>query len=390
VGAIRLVVPALLIAAAASAQTATKAEYPPGPKENPDRFSAKAAFYFQKDLGGNELLNEDAMIVETLVVLKKKITQNNTATVRAMGSIISSASYDSARSRAILVSGATTTINNPGSGGLGLGWSYSPRDWSIGVRGTIGFESAYRTRGLGLDVSRTFNEQNTTLSLMLQGYHDSVRMIRFDGTTLEEEKRNTLSAEAGWTQILSPRMLANLTLNFTEQFGFLATSYGFVRVTPGQGSPFAYEYDRFEIAPSQRHRGSATLRVKRALDAETSVEGSYRFYADSWGVLGNTANVIFTRYLFDRVMSISPGYRFYVQTPAWFYGRRAKEDALFATSDPDLGRFFGHMVSLNFRFPNVRFLWLADYDIGVNFYHRTDGIEMLWLTVGFDLAYWPK
>ncbi len=382
---------ALILLATALAQAPVA--YPPAPKENPDRFSGKSAFYFQKDLGGNELLDEDAMIVEALFVIKKKITQNNTATVRAMGSVISSASYDSARTRAIMISGATTTINNPGSGGLGVGWTYSPKDWSFGLRGTIGFESAYRTRGLGLDISHTFNDSNTTLSLMLQGYYDSVRMIRFDGTTNEETKRTTLSAEMGWTQTVSPKTIANLTVNFTEQLGFLATSYGFVRIGPREtaltGPDTRGAFDTYEAAPPQRHRGSATLRVKRALDSESVIEGSYRFYLDSWGVQGNTANLIYTRYLFHRLMSISPGYRFYVQSPASFYAKRFDAPAQYMTSDPDLGGFFGHMASVNFRFPNVRFFWLADYDLGVNFYHRTDGIEMFWLTVGFDVAYWP-
>lgn len=369
-------------------------QYPAGEKDNPDRLSAKGAFYLQKDQGGNELLDEDAMIIEALVVLKKKITASNTASVRAMGSVISSASYDSARSRAILISGATTTINNPGSGGIGAGWTYAPNEWSFGLRGTLGFESAYRTRGLGLDISRSLFEGNTVLSLMLQGYYDSVRMIRFDGTTREEEKRATATAELGWTQIVSPVTLTNLTASVTHQFGFLATSYGFVRVGAREtvrSSPDGLgALDTYETVPDTRTRVSLTGRVKRALDSESTIEASYRFYQDSWGISGHTANLIYTRYLFHRVMSVSPRLRFYGQLPAAFYARRFDQKQQFMTSDPDLGGFYGQMVGLELRFPDVHFLWLADYDLGINYYHRTDGLDMAWLTVGFDLVYWPS
>lgn len=370
------------------------AQYPVAEKDSPDRFSAKAAFYLQEDNGGNELIDEDAMIVETIVVLKKRITANNTATVRGMGAIISSASYDSARAHAILVSGATTAIMNPGSGGVGAGWTYHPQDWSVGIRGTIGFESAYRTRGLGLDVTRTLFDGNTTLSLMLQGYYDSVRMIRFDGSSAEEEFRTTVTSELGWTQILTPKTIGNLTASFTQQLGFLATSYAFVRIGPRESvksDPGGLgAVDLYETAPDTRSRFSLTARLKRALDAESTLEASYRFYLDTWGINGHTANLVYGRYLFSRRLHVAPKLRLYGQTPASFYGARFDRPQRYATSDPDLGAFSGVMGGLDVKFPNVRFLLpLADYDIGINYYHRTDGIDMAWLTLGFDLVYWP-
>jgi hypothetical protein len=347
-------------------------------KDRNNILALKNALYMQSDRGGNPHVDENAMIVESLVVLRKEVAKEHVVTGRFKGAIISSASYDLAKQRGVLVSGATTRIHNPGSGEVGLGYVFRPNDFSIGINGTLGFEHAYRARGLGVDVTKSLFDDNTTLSLFAKGYYDTVRMIRFDGSHDDDQLRRTIWTELGWTQILTPISLFNLTLTHVEQWGFLATSFNSVFVGPTQ---------TFEVLPRTRSRNSGTLRYKQALDDDNAIELGYRYYRDDWDIHAHTLSTAAFLYLKNHTLLLEPLYRYHYQSESKYFARDRFDAAQpYMTSDSDLGTFSGHMFALNIVFIDVYFLWLyADYDIAINYYHRTDGIDMVWMTMGFDL-----
>jgi hypothetical protein len=353
-------------------------EKPKPPIKNRNNVLAmKNAVYVQMDRGPNPIAGDQATIIESIVVLRKEITKEHVFAARFHGAVISSASYDAAKSRGVLISGATTRIHNPGSGEVGAGWIYHPGDWSIGLHGTLDFEYFYRSRGLGLDISRKLFDENTTLSLFAKGYYDSVRMVRFDGSHDDDRLRRTIWTELGWTQILTPISLFNLTLTHVEQWGMLGIPFHSVDIGSMQSA---------EIVPDRRSRNAGTLRYKQAIDDDNAVELGYRYYGDSWGVRAHTLSTQFYLYLKDHTVLVEPGYRYYTQSQANFYARSFLAPQPFQTSDADLGNFSGHLFSMNVIFLDVYFLWLySDYDIGLNYYRRTDGLDMFWVTMGFDL-----
>jgi hypothetical protein len=209
------------------------------------------------------------------------------------------------------------------------------------------------------------------------GSYDTVRMIRFDGSHDDDQLRRTIFAEAGWTQILTPISLFNLTFSHVEQWGFLATSFNSVFVGPTETA---------EVAPRTRSRNAGTLRYKQALDDDNAIELGYRYYRDDWGIRGHTLNAQAFLYTNNHTLLFEPLYRYYYQSQADFFAKAFPRAEPFMTSDSDLGTFSGHLFSLNIVFVDVYFLWLyADYDIAFNYYHRTDGIDMVWMTMGFDL-----
>ncbi|MGI9294388.1 MAG: hypothetical protein ACR2PS_10435, partial [Pseudomonadales bacterium] len=78
----------------------------------------------------------------------------------------------------------------------------------------------------------------------------------------------------------------------------------------------------------------------------------------------------------------------YRQRAANYFARQFAVPQLYQTSDSDLGGFTGHSLGLRMVFLNSH--WPTnntDYDIGVNYYDRSDGIDMAWLTVGFSIPY---
>jgi hypothetical protein len=113
----------------------TQEETKPKPpiKDRLNVLALKNALYLQMDHGGNPHVDENAMIVESIVVLRKQVAKQHIVTGRFKGAIISSASYDLAKKRGVLISGATTRIHNPGSGEVGLGYVYHPNDFSLGI-----------------------------------------------------------------------------------------------------------------------------------------------------------------------------------------------------------------------------------------------------------------
>lgn len=349
----------------------------PPVKNRLDMLSMKNAAYVQIDHGVKEGTDQRATVIESIIVLRKQVAREHAVTARFHGAIISSASYDLAKERGVMVSGATTRIHNPGSGEIGLGWIYHPGEWSIGISGTLDFEYFYRSRGVGVDVTRTLFDDNTTLSLLLKGYNDIVRLVLFDGSHDPDQFRNSLWVELGWTQILTPISLFNLTLTHVEQSGFLGIPFQSVLV--------ARVPDK-EVTPSRRSRNAATIRYKQALGPDEAVELGYRNYFDDWGVHSHTLHAQMSIYLRDHSILLEPLYRYHLQEQASFFARDFSARQTFMSSDPDLGSFSGHMFSLNAVFIDVYFLWLfADYDVGLNYYHRTDGLDMLWMTMGFDL-----
>jgi hypothetical protein len=50
-----------------------------------------------------------------------------------------------------------------------------------------------------------------------------------------------------------------------------------------------------------------------------SIEGSYRFYNDTYGVVANTVGVTWHQWLLNKHLIVDPGFRFYQQSAASFY-----------------------------------------------------------------------
>jgi hypothetical protein len=115
-------------------------------------------------------------------------------------------------------------------------------------------------------------------------------------------------------------MLAQLTYELAHLDGFQASPYrkvglggtGFGCV----GAPMCLD----EHEPDVRTRQAAALVVRRALSDTWSVDASYRFIFDDWGLSSHTATAQLGLALgADSLMTLR--YRFYTQTGVRFYSR---------------------------------------------------------------------
>ncbi|MDX1734084.1 MAG: DUF3570 domain-containing protein [Halioglobus sp.] len=260
----------------------------PSADELDNIFAFKGLVYRQEDDGGNPEVDEDASVYEGLVLVRHRLNETEAINLRLLGDVISAASYDEAADRAETVSGATGY--NPGRFDIRPGWEYSRSGWSFGTHISYGQEFAYRSFGAGLRLGRSLFEGSTVLGLRLQGFSDKVRMIRFDGTKESDEDRDTIGVEFTVTQTLSPTRVLNASYSYTDQDGFLATSFNAVRVGDEQD---------FEILPRQREREALGLRFKQALGPH-SVETAYRYYEDDWDINAHTLELTYFHWLATR------------------------------------------------------------------------------------------
>ena len=341
-----------------------------------DELHIKSSFYHQTDGGGNEAIDEDASVFETIVFVNKNIDENDDVSVRILADLFSAASVERAHNPEYRAnqSGASGDFVAGGT----LGWKHAFDRWDWASNTSISKEYSYLSLGVGTSGSLRFNEDNSTLSLSLQTYQDTVDMIRFNGLKDPEEDRNTYTANLSLTQILTPRSLVDITYSHTEQDGFLATQYS---------SVFINGVEDFEILPDARSRDSLTVRYKHAVGDTDAWEAGLRQYTDDWGINATTLDLRYFKYVNTRLL-LEPTYRLHTQSEADYYKPSFTVAEPFQTSDPDLGDFLGHMVGLKANLLDREILWLkGDFDVGAYFYTRDNGLDMFWLTFGYHTTF---
>jgi len=193
-------------------------------------------------------------------------------------------------------------------------------------------ESDYRSYGFALNYSYEFNDKNTTLSLGWSHAYDQV-LANQNTFLTESSNKNTDNFIIGGTQLLGPGTIlgANLTLGYAH--GYLNDPYRAVvfdesnldvdnRVVLNNG----------EQRPSHRSSQALLLSLTQAVTSlDASVEGSYRFYHDSYDIYAHTMQVAWFQKI-GKSLFVSPSARYYHQSAADFYGIQFPGDPI---NDPD-------------------------------------------------------
>lgn len=238
---------------------------------------------------------------------------------------------------------------------------YPTLDWTIGneKKGTefgIGaYYSAehnyYHSIGLNTSWSKK-NHHNGEFSVKLTGYFDQIKMIlpsefipvdsvknvpvtdsvvyittasgRTQALTyvngqpvggnskpvIPSRARDTYTASFAFAQVINQRMQASIALDLVYQSGYLGLPFHRVYLKSGK--------DTIENLPSRRFKVPIGLRLNYFLGDNVVIRTYYRFYADSWGMMSHTANIEIPVKV-TPFFSISPFYRYYVQTAVTYF-----------------------------------------------------------------------
>jgi len=192
-------------------------------------------------------------------------------------------------------------------------------------------ESDYRSYAFALNYTYEFNEKNTTLSLGWSHAYDQILANDFTFLTNSAHK-NSDNFIIGGTQLLSPGTVlgANLTLGYAH--GYLSDPYRAVVFNESDLNPDNQVVLAGENRPSHRFSQALLLSLTQSITPlNASIEGTYRFYHDSYGILANTFGVAWFQKI-GRSLVLSPSARYYRQTAADFYGIQFPGDPI---NDPD-------------------------------------------------------
>ncbi|BFP42254.1 DUF3570 domain-containing protein [Flavobacteriaceae bacterium GF1] len=279
------------------------------------------------------------------------------------------------------------------------------RIWT--AKAYVSAEYDYFSIGFGGSYTWLFNERNTEVSVSGQVYLDAwnpqypielrggftgaVPGYDPDFVPFVDENRNSYAFTFSFSQILSKRLQALLSVDVVRQDGLLSTP--FQRVYFGDVQDFFLEgfqlADDVERLPDTRFKLPIGARLNYYLNDLAIIRAYYRFYYDDWGIISHTANIEIPLKLGDR-FTLYPNYRFYSQTAAdhFFEREQAISTLDFYTSDFDLSKYTAHQYGMGVRYKDIftkaKFLifGLRTVDLRFAYYDRSTQLDATIVTLG--------
>jgi hypothetical protein len=186
---------------------------------------------------------------------------------------------------------------------------------NLGVGIANSRESDYVSTGWSVNAVTDFNQKNTTLLTGVAGTDDTIKV--FYQAARATKRTNDLIV--GVTQLLDPRTSLTVNLSWGRQRGQISDPYKLVQknieIIPGLFLPLTMGENR----PGYREKWVGLVALNRAFpEARGAVEGTYRYYHDTFGADAHTVDVSW----FQRVgetLILKPSFRFYDQSAAQFY-----------------------------------------------------------------------
>ncbi|MFP6739203.1 MAG: DUF3570 domain-containing protein [Planctomycetota bacterium] len=351
-------------------------------------------YYQNSDNGdGNPFLDEALTDIEPVIIFDYNVTDRLSINGDFSYDYVSSASIDRLSNYGAQ-SGATG--DNYYGASLGGAYKLSP---VLRLGGNLSFSGEYDYTSVGFSsfIARDLNNKNTTLKLNLNGFQDTIDIIRWNGRQREgTDERKTLSLTGNWYQIITPSTHSELGFSATHQSGFLETAYNFVVIEDPDGDDLSTgrpdwldqagtgEIVREEL-PDTRSRGTIFDRVRTSLTPATAVELGGRLYSDSWGISSFTIEPRLYYWLIEDKLSARLRYRFYAQTGADDYSEHFNLDTPeFRTQDSDLGDFTANGTG-------IKLSWYISetlrFDLSGDYIQRSDGIDQILGAVAFNWSF---
>ncbi len=223
---------------------------------------------------------------------------------------------------------------------LSIGMDYLRGNTMMSISATNSEESDFTSDSYSFSVSQGMFGDLTTLTLAYSLSNDEVRRSD-DDTFVREADRQFYSV--GLTQIVTRNLIMGLNVETITDEGFLNNPYRTVRYVDSS-NPIGYSYEA-ELYPNTRTSTAVGIRARYYLPYRAAVQGEYRFFTDTWGILSHTGAISYTHPW--RAWTFTGKYRHYTQDQADFYSDLfpRSEATNFRGRDKELSKF----VSQNFR-----------------------------------------
>jgi hypothetical protein len=288
------------------------------------------------------------------VLVRKKIGESFSVSANYYMDMVSSASIDVKLS-------ASKYKEERKQKSLSVDYLHGKSTYSMGVIDSK--ESDYVADTAFWSLSQDMFGDLTTVSLSFKrGWNDVFRNVKLaDGSKTRdptfEDQADSRGYSVGLTQILTRNLIFGFNYEVDEDEGFLNSPYRSVRFAiPGGG----FQLEK-EVYPRTHTSNAASVRLKYYMPWRAALDGSYRFYTDTWGVIGHTLDMTYThpmwkKWIFDGHL------RYYKQTAADFYSdlfpRQGSQN--FLARDKELATYdaitVGIQASYDFTIPRVRWI----------------------------------
>jgi len=321
--------------------------------------------YFRYD-GGGVTINGPSMLV------RKSIGEHVSVAANYYVDMVSSASVD-------VETSASPYDDERTQSSLSVDFLHGKSTYSLGYVNSD--ESDYQAKTMFASVSHDMFGDLTTISFAYKrGQNDVFRNVKIGGVKVNDptfaEEMESKSFSVGISQIITKNLLLSGQFEVVTDEGFLRSPYRSVRffidpVSQGQ-QPEQY--------PNTRSSNAASIRAKYFLPYRAAIDTMYRFYTDTWGVIGHTGEVGYVHPLDNAKWGGSWIFegrvRYYMQTnPADFYMDifpRA-DFANFMARDKELATYNAITagVGATYEFKIERFPWLTKGQINLRYDYMT-------------------
>ncbi len=330
-----------------------------------DSFVAKTQVYVDSD---------HTTVISPLAAISRDAWKGGTLNASYVADVVSSASID-------VVSNATKQMNDYRSE-ITVGLSQKLRMTTFSGSYIYSTENDYQSHNWDIGISQDLFDRNTTLSL---GYSGSLNNVGRTGDSAFHRQLFTSGLGGAWTQVLNKATIAQLSFSFNYNGGYQASPYRFVRIeTPDLQ---AIEFKVPETEPQDRFRYAIVAALNRHLFTDTSLQGDYRIYFDSWGVVSHTIQLRYFVTFKDVTLRLRE--RFYYQSGASFFQPHYTSDhpiPTYVTADRELSTFWSNVAGakVSWRLPWVHRALAVEAKCDVFYFYYTN-FALLSSRVGADL-----
>lgn len=365
-------------------------------------YSQDGAFGAPQGGYGTELLQN----IAGLVVVTVPLDSNSSLGVGVGVDYYSSASTD--RIDRQLSTASSNDVRKYGS------VTYTERRLGEGrtYRATVGTSQEYDVSSFsgGVGFSQEWDRGAQELTLTGQVFVDQWKLIypiEFrrtgfgDRGPLPTDVRQSYVLSAVYSRIVNRRVQMALTAEFAALQGLLSTP--FHRIYYVGNADQTLDANDIERLPDTRYKIPVSLRINWKPNDVLVLRSFARYYADSWGVRGASAEAELA-YDVGEAWTVMPFARVYTQTGARYYDGFARHTAAasFYTSDFDLATFQTYKAGLGVRFAPVfglrrgviasQVLTWREVSLRGAFYRRDPGLTAFSLTLGtgFDIRRRPS
>jgi len=318
--------------------------------------------YFRYDGGG-------VTISGPSVLVRKSIGEHVSVQANHYIDMVSSASVD-------VETSASPYEDERTQSSLSMDFLHGKSTYSVGYVNSD--ESDYLAKTMFASVSHDMFGDLTTVSFGFKhGQNEVFQNVKVDGVKVNsptfdddgQAEMESKSFSVSLTQIITKNLIMTGQYEVITDEGFLRSPYRSVRFFTDPLNQ-ALEAEKY---PNTRSSNAGSVRAKYFLPYRAAVDAMYRFYTDTWGVIGHTGELGYVhplnKWIFEGRV------RYYTQGKADFYADifpRANF-ANFEARDKELATYSAITagVGATYEFKIERFPWLAKGSLNLRYDHMT-------------------